>query len=322
MNTWVYNPTMRIVREFEESLKELIVRLNPDVIALLEAGQSQNPPSAQASRRRGWLEGAVMMAAHRTTTRLVRVTHTQVKNELGVRPSQAAIREVLRDKVVPWGFVYDKPYSARRRTHEGRPVEHVACLASLPAADGSLPVTECATADECPLNPLRVAERASSGRPAITRETVACPLGFWGLNRVIGRRVGTGGSSGVDLQSLRTWTTVIYALHAFSLVTGMLGAATVIGAFLTGWPSIIAVILNYVKRAETRGTWLESHFRWQIRTFWFGVLWAGLCAVSLILTLGLAILVVWIPLVALTVWFIYRIARGWLALVDRRPLYQ
>ena len=77
--------------------------------------------------------------------------------------------------------------------------------------------------------------------------------------------------------SLVSWTQVIYALHAFSLLTGILGAATVVGAFLTGWPSIIAVILNYVKRGEARGTWLESHFRWQIRTFWFGLLWVSLC---------------------------------------------
>ena len=68
--------------------------------------------------------------------------------------------------------------------------------------------------------------------------------------------------------SLVRWTQLIYGLHAFSLLTGILGAATVVGAFLTGWPSIIAVILNYVKRSEARGTWLESHFRWQIRTFW------------------------------------------------------
>src|SRR5881409_1706485 len=75
-------------------------------------------------------------------------------------------------------------------------------------------------------------------------------------------------------ESLITVTHVIYGLHAFSLVTGIITAATVVGAFLTGWPSIIAVILNYVKRSEARGTWLESHFRWQIRTFWFGLLWA------------------------------------------------
>src|SRR5262249_32257270 len=70
---------------------------------------------------------------------------------------------------------------------------------------------------------------------------------------------------------------VIYALHAASLITGIIGTATIVGAFLTGWPSIIAVILNYVKRSEAAGTWLESHFRWQIRTFWFGLLWVMLC---------------------------------------------
>ena len=76
---------------------------------------------------------------------------------------------------------------------------------------------------------------------------------------------------------LVSWTQLIYALHAVSLLTGILGAATVVGAFLIGWPSIIAVILNYMKRGEARGTWLESHFRWQIRTFWFGLLWVALC---------------------------------------------
>ena len=64
--------------------------------------------------------------------------------------------------------------------------------------------------------------------------------------------------------SLVTWTQVVYALHAFSLLTGIIGTATVVGAFLTGWPSVIAVILNYIKRSEARDTWLESHFRWQI----------------------------------------------------------
>ena len=57
------------------------------------------------------------------------------------------------------------------------------------------------------------------------------------------------------------------------MLTGIFGAASVIGAFLVGWPSIIAVILNYVKRSDVAGTWLESHFRWQIRTFWFALLW-------------------------------------------------
>jgi uncharacterized membrane protein len=122
-------------------------------------------------------------------------------------------------------------------------------------------------------------------------------------------------------ESLFTWTQVIYALHAFSLLIGIVGTATVIGAFLTGWPSLIAVILNYVKRGDVRGTWLESHFRWQIRTFWYGLLWVVLCGVFIVMTLGIGILIVWLPLIVVAVWFIYRIARGWLALRERRPMY-
>ena len=114
---------------------------------------------------------------------------------------------------------------------------------------------------------------------------------------------------------------VIYGLHAASLITGIIGAATVVGAFLTGWPSIIAVILNYAKRSEARGTWLESHFRWQIRTFWFGLLWVTLCLLFVVATLGIGILIAWAPLGAVGLWFIYRIARGWFALIDRRPMY-
>ena len=114
---------------------------------------------------------------------------------------------------------------------------------------------------------------------------------------------------------------VIYALHAFSLVTGIVGAATVVGAFLTGWPSIIAIILNYVKRSEVRGTWLESHFRWQIRTFWFGLLWVTLCALFIVATLGIGLLIAWLPLTLVGLWFIYRIVRGWLRLMGHRPMY-
>ena len=124
-----------------------------------------------------------------------------------------------------------------------------------------------------------------------------------------------------SLDSLVTWTNVIYLLHAFSILTGILGAATVVGAFLIGWPSIIAVILNYLKRSEARGTWLESHFRWQIRTFWFGLLWVSLCALFVVFTLGIGLIIAWLPLGIITIWFIYRIARGWLALNDRRPMY-
>ena len=122
--------------------------------------------------------------------------------------------------------------------------------------------------------------------------------------------------------SLVTWTQIVYALHALSLLTGILGAASVVGAFLIGWPSIIAVVMNYIKQGQARGTWLESHFRWQIRTFWFGLLWAVLCLALVVVTFGIAILVVWIPLGILTVWFIYRVVRGWMALSSGQPMYR
>jgi uncharacterized membrane protein len=121
--------------------------------------------------------------------------------------------------------------------------------------------------------------------------------------------------------SLVSWTHAIYALHAFSLLTGIVGAASVVGAFLTGWPSIIAVILNYVKRSEARGTWLESHFRWQIRTFWFGLLWILLCLAFIVVTFGIGILIAWLPMAVVGIWFVYRVVRGWVTLRDGRPMY-
>ena len=122
-------------------------------------------------------------------------------------------------------------------------------------------------------------------------------------------------------ESLITWTHAVYGLHALSLITGIIGVATVAGAFLFGWPSIIAVILNYVKRNDARGTWLESHFRWQIRTFWYGLLWVVLCALFVVATLGVGLLIVWVPFGIVGLWFIYRIARGWIQLKDRQPMY-
>jgi uncharacterized membrane protein len=79
-------------------------------------------------------------------------------------------------------------------------------------------------------------------------------------------------------RSLVTVTQLIYALHALSLLIGVTTAATIIGAFVFGVPSIIAVVINYLKREEARGTFLESHFRWQIRTFWFALLWFAIGA--------------------------------------------
>jgi uncharacterized membrane protein len=122
--------------------------------------------------------------------------------------------------------------------------------------------------------------------------------------------------------SLITITHVVYALHTLSLVIGAFGAASIIGAFVFGWPSIIAVIINYVKRNEVRGTYLDSHFSWQIRTFWWALLLA--CIIGVLgLTLAIVLIgfAIWIiGFFVLGIWAIYRIARGWLALMDRRPM--
>ena len=119
-------------------------------------------------------------------------------------------------------------------------------------------------------------------------------------------------------EGLVTLTHVIYGLHAFSAVTGMLSPAMIVTAFLTGWPSIIAVILNYVKRSDVRGTWLDSHFSWQIRTFWFALLWLAVGGVLFATIIGIPVAVVlWF---ATGIWVLYRIIRGWLALSSAKAL--
>jgi uncharacterized membrane protein len=122
--------------------------------------------------------------------------------------------------------------------------------------------------------------------------------------------------------SLITTTHVTYALHALGLAIGAFGAATVVGSFIFGWPSIIAVIINYVKRGDARGTWLESHFSWQIRTFWWALLWAIIISiVSFPLAFLLIGFVTWpVGMFILGIWSIYRIAIGWSRLNSRRPV--
>ncbi len=114
-------------------------------------------------------------------------------------------------------------------------------------------------------------------------------------------------------------THLVYALHALSLVIGITTAATIIGAFVFGLPSIAAVIINYLKRGEARGTFLESHFRWQIRTFWFCFLanLAGWFFFVTFIGIPLAVMI----FIAAGLWVIYRVVRGWLALRDRWPMY-
>ena len=122
----------------------------------------------------------------------------------------------------------------------------------------------------------------------------------------------------VPRESLVTLTHVMYGLHAFSALTGLLTPALVVTAFLTGWPSIIAIIINYVKRADVRGTWLDSHFSWQLRTFWFALLWLVVGAILFATVVGIPLaFVLWL---ATGIWVLYRLIRGWLALKDQREL--
>ena len=101
-------------------------------------------------------------------------------------------------------------------------------------------------------------------------------------------------------RSLRTVATAAYALQA--------------AGFLFGITWLIAVIIDYVKRDDARGSWLESHFSWQIRTFWWGLLWGVIGGVLLLVLVG------YLVLVANAVWIIYRIVKGWLNLTENKPI--
>jgi uncharacterized membrane protein len=120
-------------------------------------------------------------------------------------------------------------------------------------------------------------------------------------------------------ESLVTYTNVMYALHSLAVLIGLTTWHTIVGSFVCGLPSIVAVIMNYARRSATHGTYLESHFRWQLRTFWYAVLWACVCTLLIVTIVGALL---GLPgFVALAIWIIYRVARGWLALRDKRPMY-
>ena len=119
-------------------------------------------------------------------------------------------------------------------------------------------------------------------------------------------------------QGLVGYTHVIYGLHAFSAVTGLLGTTFIVTAFLSGWPSIIAVVMNYIKRGETQGTFLESHFRWQIRTFWFALLWIAVSALMVLTIIGVPFALALLLIAGL--WILYRIVRGWWNLMQRQTM--
>lgn len=102
------------------------------------------------------------------------------------------------------------------------------------------------------------------------------------------------------MKSLKSLTQAVYILYALS--------------YFTGITAIVGIIVNYVKMEDVAGTWLESHFRWQIRTFWFGLLWAVIGAATVFILIGMAVLF------ANFCWIIYRIVKGWLNLNDNKPM--
>jgi uncharacterized membrane protein len=108
--------------------------------------------------------------------------------------------------------------------------------------------------------------------------------------------------SAEELAGLKNITMVVYLLQALS--------------FLWGITAIVGVIVNYVKRDDARGTVYESHFDWQIRTFWWGLLW-GVVGMLLILALGLGFLVLFVA----WIWAIYRVVKGWLKLTENKPVF-
>ena len=118
--------------------------------------------------------------------------------------------------------------------------------------------------------------------------------------------------------SLVTVTRVVYALHALSILIGVFTGASIATAFVFGWPSIIAVIINYVERSDVRGTYLDSHFSWQIRALlWIVIVWI----LGLALAVFLIGFVIWIVgFVVLGIWVCYRIVYGWMRLSDGRPM--
>ena len=117
-------------------------------------------------------------------------------------------------------------------------------------------------------------------------------------------------------------------MNALSALMGLLTSAFSVTSFLAGWPSIIAVIVNLIKREDVRGTYLESHFNWQLRTFGYALLWLVVMVLVLVMIgipLMLVTLFVGVPIavvfaMVLGIWVLYRIARGWLALIEGKPI--
>jgi uncharacterized membrane protein len=111
--------------------------------------------------------------------------------------------------------------------------------------------------------------------------------------------------------SLRTIGHISYALHAVVAVSAVIPGVQASIVLL-----LAAFILDLVKRDDAKGSWQESHFRWRIRS----VLWAGILYVVTIPLWLLLVLPGWIAWIAISLWFLYRVVRGWLALNDRKAM--
>ncbi len=98
---------------------------------------------------------------------------------------------------------------------------------------------------------------------------------------------------------MRNLAVTVYILQALSFFVG-------------GITAVAGVIINYVKLDEAANTWIEPHFRWQIRTFWIGLLWTVIGLVTTFILVG------WLILLGISIWVIYRVVKGALALNDGR----
>jgi uncharacterized membrane protein len=122
--------------------------------------------------------------------------------------------------------------------------------------------------------------------------------------------------------SLISTTLLIYALYGFAAVAGLVSSGFPLIAPFFGVLGVVAVIIAYVKRGETAGTWLASHYRWLIRTFWFSMLWA---VVGMLVLVTLGLILIGIPIafgiwIAATIWVIYRLVRGYILFKESKAI--
>lgn len=112
----------------------------------------------------------------------------------------------------------------------------------------------------------------------------------------------------------------------------------VISYFTAGLLWIVPIVMNYMKRHDAEGSWLATHFDWQIKTFWYSIVWFCLGIIIIVFALGgvgvsvLAdsgniaigsVLLAAVGLLIMTftfIWHLYRVIRGWIALTDNRPV--